>query len=245
MTDLTNTAQADTIFPINPPQGGRAQAEAERSRIADRLKSAIDSGAFGASGRLPTERALADQFDTNRNTIRKVLNDLAEIGLIERHVGRGTFVVESGADDAEAAGPDFTLSELLEARLVFEPQLPDLVVERATEDDFSVMDAYLSELRDARTWAEFKEAKYCLHLMIVRSAGNRFLTHIFEQVIESRRQAQWGRPGTHPAPVAAVREKAWSANAAIVEALRNRDAATARDKIHGYLVDTLSTTSQS
>lgn len=245
MTKLTQAATTDAIFPVTAPQGGRARAEADRSRIAEGLKAAISAGTFGSSGRLPTERALAEQFETNRNTIRKVLDDLAALGLIERHVGRGTFVVDPDASDAAPGASDFTLSELLEARLVFEPHLPDLVVERASDKDIEVMEAYLSELRAAKTWAEFKEAKYCLHMMIVRSAGNRFLTMMFEQIVESRRRAQWGRPGAHPAPVAAVREKAWEANAAIVEALRARDGDTARERIRSYLIDTLSTTSQS
>lgn len=244
MTKLTKSRSQDDIFLVSPPVGGRARAEADRGRIFDSLETAISAGTFGRSGRLPTERALADQFSTNRNTVRKVLDDLAALGLIERHVGRGTFVVDRAATETEDA-TNFSLTELLEARLVFEPYLPDLVVERATEKDIALMEAYLVELRTAKTWAEFKEAKYCLHLMIVRSARNSFLTAMFEQIVDSRRRAQWGRPGSHPAPMAEVRELAWHANAAIVEALRNRDAATARQRIRKYLIDTLSTTSQS
>lgn len=229
---------------VEAPQSARAMAEAERQKIAESLRAAISGGTFGTSGRLPTERALAERFQTTRSAVRKVTDDLVEEGLIERHVGRGTFVAEEVAAQPGSA-PDFTLSELLEARLMFEPHLPDLVVERATDEDIAIMEAYLAEMRKAVSWAEFKEAKYCLHLMIVRSAKNRFLASMFEQIIASRRRAHWGRPGAHPAPAAAVREAAWEANAVIVRALRDKDAATAGTQIRKYLLDTLLATSQS
>ncbi|EAR50251.1 hypothetical protein OG2516_12754 [Oceanicola granulosus HTCC2516] len=226
------------------PKSGRARAEADRRRIFEGLRDAIAAGTFGRSGRLPTERALAEQFATNRNTIRKALDDLAALGLIERHVGRGTFVADDAAP-GDSGAPDYPLTELLEARLLFEPHLAALVVERATDEDFALMEAYLAELRGAKSWAEFKEAKYCLHLMIVRSAGNSFLTAMFEQIIESRRRAMWGRPGDHPAPIAEVREVAASVNGAIVAALRAGEVERARELIRRYLLDVLSTTSQS
>ncbi len=240
--------QINTIDPTNTSfltaHGERARSDAERQRIYAKLKDAIVTGTFGDDGRLPTERALAEHFGTARNTIRKTMGQLADEGLIERHVGRGTFVArKSGETDAPAL--EFSLAELLEARLLFEPDIPDLVVERATQDDIALMDAYLAEMNAARSWREFKEAKYCLHLAIVRAARNRFMTFVFEQIVASRRRAQWGRPGGHPNPVAAVREAAYRDNAKIVDALKAGDAATARESIRTYLIHTLATASSS
>lgn len=198
------------------------------------LKAAIASGAYAAGGRLPTERALAEHFDAARNSVRKALNLLADEGLIVRHVGRGTFVSE------RIAAEDYTLTELLEARLLFEPSLPDLVVERITPDLISEMDASLERLRHAESWTEFKEAKYGVHMAIARGSGNRFIIAIFEQIVESRRRARWGRPGQNPAPVQAVREAAYRDNRVIVDALRSGDAEKARQAIRDYLLRTLS-----
>lgn len=244
MTKLTKPSSGDNGTIVISPKSSRARAEDDRVRIFAELRSAIAAGTFGRSGRLPTERALAEQFATNRNTIRKALHDLAALDLIERHVGRGTFVVDRDSAEAGAAH-NYSLTELLEAQLLFEPQIAAMVVERATEEDFALMEVYLTELRAAKSWADFKEAKYCLHLMIVRSAGNGFLTAMFEQIIDSRRRAHWGRPGEHPAPIAEVREVAWKANASIVAALRDGDIDTARERIRRYLLDVLSTISQS
>lgn len=222
--------------------GVRAKSDADSQAIYSKLKAAIVSGSLAAGSRLPTERALALQFDAARNTVRKTMNQLAGEGLIARHVGRGTFVTKL---DARAGPDEYSLSELLEARLLFEPNLPDLVVERARPEDIEAMDICLETMRQAVSWEEFKEAKYGLHLAIARGSRNRFIVSIFEQILASRRRSGWDRAHGHPAPLAVVRETAYGDSRAIVEALRARDSARAREAIRCYLLRTLSSASGS
>lgn len=225
----------------------RLKSDSDSQAIYQSLRSSIVEGRLRTGTRLPTERALASRFGAARNTVRKTMNQLADEGLIIRHVGRGTFVARNQAKNAPAAADEseFSLGELLEARLMFEPTLAELVAERASEEDLAALSAYLEALRNAATWSEFKEAKYALHLAIIRASRNNFLISIFERIIASRRKAGWGRPGGHPLPISAVREAAARDNAAIVDALRKRDAATARELIGSYLLRTLMSVSES
>ncbi len=225
----------------------RVKSDSDSQAIYQSLRGSIVEGRLRSGTRLPTERALASRFGAARNTVRKTMNMLVSEGLIIRHVGRGTFVARDVAKGAEAVveTPEFSLGELLEARLMFEPMLAELVAERATDADLAGLSAYLEALRNAATWTEFKEAKYAMHLAIVRASRNSFLISMFEAIIASRRKSGWGRPGGHPLPISAVREVAARDNAAIVEALRSRDAAAARDAIRGYLLRTLMSVSDS
>lgn len=59
-------------------------------RLRERLRQAILSGEL--SGKLPGERQLAERFNANAKTLSKALTDLAAEGLLERTIGRGTFV---------------------------------------------------------------------------------------------------------------------------------------------------------
>lgn len=215
----------------------RAKSELDSQSIYLALKSGIMQGAYPAGSRLPTERALAEHFAAARNSVRKTLNLLEDEGLIIRHVGRGTFVRSAAAQD------EFTLAELLEARLLFEPNLPDLVVERITPELIAVMEAALEQVRNAESWDQFKEAKYAVHMAIARGSRNRFIISIFEQIIASRRRAGWGRPGQQLSPVLMVREAAYRDNLVILEALRAGDADKAREAIRDYLLRTLSNVS--
>lgn len=62
------------------------------AQIEDALASRIGCGDLRVGDRLPPERDLCDQWDVSRGTIRQALDALAARGLIERGVGRGTFV---------------------------------------------------------------------------------------------------------------------------------------------------------
>lgn len=216
--------------------GIREKSEHDVRAIYRDIKQQISDGGLEEGSRLPTERALATQFGAARNTVRKTMNMLVEEGLIERHVGRGTFV----APRKSAPADNYMLTELLEARLLFEPNLPDLVVERATPEHIAAMEHCLEMMRTAKSWVDFKEAKYALHLAIAHASCNRFIVSIFEQILASRRLARWGLKEGRAAPVSAVREIAWSENMHIVEALKAGDADAAREAIRLYLLRTLS-----
>jgi GntR family transcriptional regulator len=77
--------------------GGRWTV-AERSpkpawvQIEEQLADRIESGALAAGERLPPERDLAQALSVSRMTVRQALASLAVRGLVERGVGRGTFV---------------------------------------------------------------------------------------------------------------------------------------------------------
>ena len=58
------------------------------------LRDQIAQGAFDATGALPKEEALCEQFGVSRITVRRALADLAAEGLVERRHGRGTFLRE-------------------------------------------------------------------------------------------------------------------------------------------------------
>ncbi|CAM3653344.1 UTRA domain-containing protein [Rahnella bruchi] len=60
--------------------------------ICKALSESIAAGVFSAKGRLPSERALSEQFSTTRITLREALSQLEAQGLIYREVRRGWFV---------------------------------------------------------------------------------------------------------------------------------------------------------
>lgn len=218
----------------------RQKADSDGQIIYQSLSGSIADGRLKSGTRLPTERALASRFGAARNTVRRAMSRLADEGLIERHVGRGTFVSKVVRPAQKAPHePDFSLGDLLEARLMFEPMLAELVTERASDATLAALSTYLEALKTASTWGEFKEAKYALHLAIVRASGNAFLASVFETIIATRRKAGWGRPDSQHMPAGAVREAAMRDNAAIVDALGRRDTETARDLIRAYLLRTL------
>lgn len=70
-------------------------------RLREKLRAAILSGEL--NGKLPGERQLARRFHVNAKTLSKALTDLMAEGLLERRIGRGTFVKGSLAPPSAPA----------------------------------------------------------------------------------------------------------------------------------------------
>ncbi|MFI8513948.1 GntR family transcriptional regulator [Streptomyces sp. NPDC085460] len=73
--------------------GAVPQQPASR-RIAEDLRTAIESGQLAPGDKLPSERTLAEQYGAARNTAREAIRLLAEQGLVTAKHGRGVFVRE-------------------------------------------------------------------------------------------------------------------------------------------------------
>jgi DNA-binding MarR family transcriptional regulator len=72
-------------------------------RLRERIRQAVANGEL--SGKLPGERELARRFQVNAKTLSKALTDLAAEGLLQRSIGRGTFVRNSTGETSETQGP--------------------------------------------------------------------------------------------------------------------------------------------
>ena len=57
------------------------------------LKAAIDGGEWRPGDRVPPERELARRYGCSLITVRRALDELSREGRLERHAGRGTFVL--------------------------------------------------------------------------------------------------------------------------------------------------------
>lgn len=61
-------------------------------QISDRIRSNIASGLYDAAGRVPPEKALAEEFSVNRHTVRAALAALAQEGIVKAVQGVGTII---------------------------------------------------------------------------------------------------------------------------------------------------------
>ncbi|WP_273890684.1 GntR family transcriptional regulator, partial [Serratia marcescens] len=60
--------------------------------ICQTLSARITAGEFAVGGKLPSERALSEQFATTRITLQEALGQLEAQGVIYRQVRRGWFI---------------------------------------------------------------------------------------------------------------------------------------------------------
>ena len=75
-------------------------------QIRNRFKDAIESGRLPAQTKLPTNRELAGLLKIDRSTVSRAYSELIEAGLIDSHVGRGTYVKEQPRSSFEKPNTD-------------------------------------------------------------------------------------------------------------------------------------------
>lgn len=228
-----------TKISTKEPKNIREKAADDRNAVYVSICEQLRSGSFAKGEKLPTERELAETFGAARNSVRQALDRLVSEGLVSRQVGRGTFAVNRQADGLNLINSHPSLEEILEVRLLIEPDIIPLVVERAGPEDFAAMDRCLDGIRNAQTWATYKECKYELHCVIFRATRNELLIGMFEAIIRARRADHWGRSDGTQQISHEARERTLAANEAIVSAIRDHRTDDAIKAVRRYLTDTL------
>lgn len=210
------------------------------TQLRDFIMDNLRAGRWRAGDRLPTERSLSEQFTLSRGSVRKVLQDLRAHGLIEQTVGSGTYVAE-GADAMIRTIPvppreaQTSPAELMEARLVLEPAVLELVVAHATAADFQRMDECCTRAEAAQTLEEFEHWDGMLHEVIAEAAHNTFVTNVSRLMSEAREQGEWGmlkRKSVTPERRAEYQRE----HRALVAAFQDRDLATATARTRDHLL---------
>jgi 2-aminoadipate transaminase len=72
-------------------------------QIVAQVRGMIESGLLKLGDRLPANRELAKHLGVNRNTVMTAYEELSSEGLIDSHVGRGTFISATPAEKKRAA----------------------------------------------------------------------------------------------------------------------------------------------
>jgi len=209
---------------------------------ADRLllsfQEAIDAGRWKAGERIPTERALSERYGVARNTIRRALQ-LEDAGRIVRHVGRGTFVEQGKRpppDDLARRIQNASPSEIMEVRLIIEPQAAECAAARANGAELDAMAECLKKGESAPTITEFEMWDGLFHQTLVASCRNQLLIDIYDAINAVRRKADWS--ALKERVLTPVRRKATEKqHRGILAAVRSRDAQRAGLEMKNHLID--------
>lgn len=198
----------------------------------------------GEGTRLPPERLLAAEFGVSRAEIRKALARLELDGHLSREIGRGTFVRTPPADPGASALADLaTLKrntsprEVMEARLLLEPELASLAAVNATSGQIEHMHELAARMRRADNWKDYEQEDGELHRLIATSTGNTLLAAIHRGLDEVRRTVVWKwldtRPSGPPADYSSFAE-----HDALIDAIERHDRAGAEAAMRRHLFTT-------
>jgi 2-aminoadipate transaminase len=82
-------------------------------QLAESIRALVDRGLLQGGERLPATRELAARLGLNRATVSAAYNTLEQSGVLEGHVGRGSFIAQDAAAKPEIASATLDWDALL------------------------------------------------------------------------------------------------------------------------------------
>jgi GntR family transcriptional repressor for pyruvate dehydrogenase complex len=163
--------------------------------IAAQIRENIASGKLQVGSRLPSERALAEQFGASRNTLREALRSLEHAGLIRLTTGvQGGAIIQNGGGGVIGSSlmdmyhlGGIKAHHLTQARIMFESANIKVACAKATPADIAQLDANIGAAETARKSGDF-EGRIELHLefhrILARIADNPITTAVMNGVLD-------------------------------------------------------------
>ncbi|MEX0827900.1 MAG: FCD domain-containing protein [Haliea sp.] len=177
--------------------------------VKEQLIGRITDQTWVAGSKIPSERSLADEIGASRNTIRKAIKALAvdsylqirensrpivafeqESGFAERP-GRRDNTIKPNSQPSEQYILDSSPLEVLESRLVIEPEVAALATLRARKENIDEIKAALDQSLSAKTLADFEYWDGHLHMAIFRATRNTALIGHYHALNQIRNQTSW------------------------------------------------------
>ena len=230
-----------TLLGESTPAGAEARL-ASVEDVIQLVRDWITSAKLKEGDRLPTERALAEQFMINRNQVRRAFLELDRQGLINRHVGRGTFVGTAPHRPAQQAPPrtpgepsaDYSPAAILQARSMIEPRIAQLAVATATLADLKTLEELVEEMAAASTDAQLDRLGILFFENLAAATHNPLIAALAGQIGAARRGVV--RPGEQLTLSGADQQALLAEFRAVIAAVQGRDAAAAAAAVRAVLI---------
>lgn len=211
-------------------------------QIADELLDWLRSGELPPGARLPAERELAGRFGVSRTSLRDAVRRLELLGYLDVRQGDGTY---ARAPDIETLSRPFrdlvhawpqSAADLLEFRMLLEPEVAALAAERLSDAGAAELRASLARQQTLdRHSPRLTREDVLFHDALAQIAGNTVVLRVLGTL---RAVLQDMRTFALPA---AKHEQTVRDHERIIQAVLARDRELARQAMREHLQDVIET----
>lgn len=162
------------------------------ARVEDALMEYILKQPIGIGERLPNEFDLSQMFGVGRSTIREAVKSLESKKVLEVRRGSGTYVVSTTKMEDDPLGfgkfeDPYTLAkELLEVRLMLEPEIAAMAAEHASDEEKQEI-RHLCDMAEASYESAQERIRYDMefHSYIAHCSKNRVVETILPIIVSA------------------------------------------------------------
>ena len=182
--------------------------------------------------RLPTERALAEQLQVSRSTVREAIRSLEAMGVVEVRRGDGSYVTSlepqyllDTAAFVTRLLRDHTVLEMFEVRAILESAATAMAAARMTEADHAELRHQVRRIEEANSVEDILSADLAFHSLIAAASGNAMLVSLLETFSAKTYRARYLKSKIESAESMANLQLA---HAAVLDAIVLRDPEAAK-----------------
>jgi GntR family transcriptional repressor for pyruvate dehydrogenase complex len=148
------------------------------------LAEQLRSGVYPVNSRLPTEKAIAEEFGVSRTVVREAISRLKSEGLVETRQGSGTAVLDPQSSAAFRLArldnnPAEGVLRIIELRCGIEAQMAALAAERRTAAEMAEIKRALKAIdRAVAAGGDGVKEDLEFHMAISRATRNPYYTDL-------------------------------------------------------------------
>jgi len=210
--------------------------------IVEQIAEQIARGALKPGDRIPSEKQLCEKFGVGRTSVREALRSLATMGVLESHMGDGTFVASDASRFLERSFQWGLLlnakvvEDLIETRLMLESHNAGVAAAKADAADLERMDDAVRLMeRHVSAPAQYLEYDLQFHLTIAQATQNSILQSLLSTT-RGYLQAWIRETLARPDMTEKRARLSITEHKRIVRALRNRDCEAARQAMAAHIL---------
>lgn len=172
-------------------------AQALPATTAQKVKQMIIQRKMKPGDRLPTENELAHLFGVSRSTLREAMKFLRAENVVAIRQGSGTFVSAGTGIGEDPLGLHFTdqknlLRNLFETRMLIEPQIAALAVQKATAQDIHKLERLVRQMDEIKVNSqETAEMDVGFHTAVAECTHNDVLIRVVPIINDSIRRSHF------------------------------------------------------
>ena len=204
-------------------------------RVADQLLELIINQNLARGQKIPNEFELAKQLNVGRGTVREAVKLLVSRNILEIRRGKGTYVTERPGVSSDPLGLAFykdkikLASDLIDIRVILEPQIAFLAARNATNEEIEEMRGLCSKIEElAHQNEDYNELDVKLHTVIAESTRNTVMPNLIPVITN-------GISLYNSLPRYTERLKAIQVHREIIDAISNHEPERASDAMFRHL----------
>lgn len=176
--------------------------------VCEKMKEFIDQGLWKENEKIPSEAELAEMFGVNRFTVRMALQKLNTLGILDTHIGDGTYVRSFSFEKHLEHIYEFymtpeLLNDVSDFRAVIEVECIRLAIKRHTPEELFQLEQCCRNFEESITayvnaknnplkrqilFEKFNDDDIALHTQLCKMSHNELLIYAYSTAKEAIRQ---------------------------------------------------------